>query len=118
MIAQFENDLHDWHIDGVMFGDSSLSLHLRLYEERKVIKLTGVTRCLMNDFLIQNIIFEAKIISAADHPDLFQAQVQRLDETYPRRWVEPMGMHILHIGASVGAEIIVEFADLEISDAG
>jgi hypothetical protein len=111
---QFENDLHDWYIDGVMLLDGSMSLYVHFYEEQKIIKFNGVTRCLINELLIKNIIYEAKILSAADHHDLFQVQIQRLDETYPRKWAEPTGIHILQITASVGADFVVEFDNLEI----
>ena len=60
----FENDLHDWYIDGIMLAPSGVTLFVHLYEARKEIWLGGATRCLLNDLLIQNIISEAKIICA------------------------------------------------------
>ena len=111
----FENDLHDWHIDGVMLAPPEISLFLHFYESRKKIVLGGVTRCLLNDLLIQNIISEAKIISADQQPELHQAEIARLDASYPRQW-RGTASNILTISASVGLEGIIEFHDLEVAD--
>ena len=111
----FENDLHDWCIDGVMLAPSEVTLFVHLYEARKEIRLLGATRCLLNDLLIQNIISEAKIISADQQPELHQAEIARLDASYPRRW-SGTAPNILMISASVGLEGIIEFRDLEVTD--
>ncbi len=110
-----ENDLHDWFIDGVLLAPSEVTLFIHLYQARKKIRLVGATRCLLNDLLIQNIIYEAKIISADQQPELHQAEIARLDASYPRRW-SGIAPNILTISASVGLEGIIEFDDLEVTD--
>ncbi len=111
----FENDLHDWHIDGVMLAPSEITLFLHLYEARKRIRLGGATRCLLNDFLVQNIIYEAKIVSADEQPELHGAEVARLEASYPAS-LSGTAPNILTISASVGLEGAIEFRDLEVID--
>jgi hypothetical protein len=111
----FENDLHDWYIDGIMLAPSGVTLFVHLYEARKEIRLGGATRCLLNDLLILNIIAEAKIISANEEPELYQAEIARLDASYPAR-SSGTATNILSISSSVGMEGIIEFRDVEVTD--
>jgi hypothetical protein len=111
----FENDLHDWYIDGIMLTPSEVTLFVYFYEARRKIRLGGATRCLLNDFLISNIIYEAKIISAHEEPELYQAEVARLDASYPAKW-SGTAPKILSISASVGMQGAIEFRDLEVID--
>jgi hypothetical protein len=111
----FENDLHDWFLDGIILAPPEVTLFVSFYGARKQIRLIDATRCLINNLLISNVIFEAKIISATDDPERYKEEVERLDETYP---VIPLGMSpkICCISASLGANATIEFRDLEVTD--
>jgi hypothetical protein len=111
----FENDLHDWYIDGIMLGPSDVTLFIHFYEACKKIRFTGATRCLFNDWLIQNCISEAKIISVAEEPELYRAEIVLLEAKYPARLSGATGK-ILTISASIGAVGIIEFQDFEVID--
>jgi hypothetical protein len=111
-----ENDLHDWYIDGIALGPSEITLLVHLDDARKKIELTGVTRCLLNNLLMTNIIYAAKIASAEDEPELYQSEIARLDTSYPAKWANGTARRILSISASVGLEGIIEFDVLKIRD--
>jgi hypothetical protein len=122
-VMAFENDLHDWYIDGIMLAPleqivlvpSEVTLFVHLYEARKKIRLSGVRRCLLDNFFIQNIIYEAKVVSVDDEPELYQAEIGRLEARYPAR-LSGTRPKILSISASVGMEGVIEFGDLEVTD--
>ncbi len=112
----FENDLHDWYIDGVMMKPSEVVFSVRSYDgTRKKIRFSGATRCLLNNWFIQNIIYEAKIISADKDPELYRAEIAPLDAQYPAR-LSMADQNILLISASIGVEGIIEFRDFEVID--
>jgi hypothetical protein len=111
----FENDLHDWYIDGVMMGPSEVTLFVHFYEARKEIRFSGVTRCLLDNWFVQNIIYEAKVISADKEPELYRAEIAPLDAKYPARF-SAADHKILLISASVGVEEIIEFRDFQVID--
>jgi hypothetical protein len=111
----FENDLHDWYIDGIMVTPSEITLLLHFYETRKKIRLGGVTWCSLNDLFTQNIIYEAKIVSADEQPDLYWAEVVQLQASGPVN-VWGRAPNIMTISASLGLEGAIEFRDLEVTD--
>jgi hypothetical protein len=109
----FENDMHDWYIDGLMMGPSEITLFVHYYDKmRKKITFKGVTRCLLDNLLMTNIVYAAKIISAEDEPELYA----RLEASYPSKWTSGTGSKILSINASVGLEGTIEFQDFEVID--
>lgn len=111
----FENDLHDWYLDGVMLDASSITLHLRFYDRRKKVLFKGMTSCVMDNFLPQNVINEAKVITPIDDPDRFKEESSRLDRRYPYR-KSTAESKILSIIGSVGAELTVDFTQMEMID--
>lgn len=108
----FENDLHDWRIDGIKLRQAEITLFVHLYEARRKITLKGVTRCLLDNLLMMDIIYSAKLVSSADEPQLYA----RLEASYPVKWVRETASKILSINGSVGLDGIIEFDDLEIVD--
>ena len=110
---KFEDDLHDWYIEGVILELSQMEIYVHFYGVRRTIKMSGVSRCLINYFLIKNIIYEAKILSSPDD-NLFKKETERLHERYPFTPKEPH--KILPITPSVGADITVEFTELSIHE--
>jgi hypothetical protein len=107
---QFENDLHDFYVDAVTLQGTTFKLLVRLYDDYKEIRLLNVTRCLINNFLIQNIVHDAKIVPHEDS-EAFEEYRRELDQSYPRNGSPRF---ILCVTPSVGAEMIIEFDDLEI----
>jgi hypothetical protein len=69
----------------------------------------------MDDFFIQNVIYEAKILSRENDSELFNQEIEPLDGRYPARSVD-LTCKILRITSSIGAELTVEFADLEAAE--
>lgn len=111
----FENALHDWYIDGLMLAPSEVTLFVRFYEARKKIRFLGATRCFLDDFLIQNVIYEAKIVSLDEAPEQYRVETARLESRYPGR-LAGTAPRIFVISASVGLEGIIEFQDFEVID--
>src|SRR5579863_7443131 len=120
---EFENDLHDWYVDGVMLAPSAggmltpseVTLSVHLYEARKRIRLSGVTRCLLDNFSIQNIIYEAKVIATGREPGFHKEGIDKLNKVYPIK-TAPSSARILSIVASVGMEGVIEFRDIDVID--
>ena len=111
----FPDDLHDWDLDGFTLSPSEITLDVRLNDARKRITLKGVRRCLVNNLLVSNIIFEARVVTADEEPELYKEELARLDETYPTKPADPPP-NLLRISASLGASATIEFRDIEISD--
>lgn len=108
----FENDLHDWYIDEIAVRQSEITLLVHLYDAQKRITFKGVTRCLLDNLLVMNIIYSAKLVSSVGEPELYA----RLEASYPAKWVRETASKILSINGSVGLDGIIEFNDLEIVD--
>jgi hypothetical protein len=111
-MAQLEDfeHFHDWYIEQVTLGKDLLMLRVRLYDRRASIEFQGATRCLMNDFLLQNIIYEIVIAS----PEGAAKARETLDGV--SRPLSKRAHNLALLTASVGAEIIVEFSDLVIRE--
>lgn len=71
-----------------------------------------MTRCLVDNFLPQNIVYEAKVITSTADRQRFEEEIKRLDSRYLVQ--RPVGERkIPSVTASVGAELIIEFTDLK-----
>ncbi|MBR8279068.1 hypothetical protein KDX28_01025 [Burkholderia vietnamiensis] len=108
--------LHDWYIDGVEVEGSNLRLSIHFQQQRKVLFFSGVSRCLLNNFLIQNVICELNILSASENPERYGVALGTLNEAYP--WPPSEEKKIAMISPSVGAEMIVEFTDASLKPDG
>jgi hypothetical protein len=114
MTAMFQDDLHDWDLDRFTLSPSEITLDVHFSDARKRISLRGVRRCLVNNLLISNIIFEAKVVTVDNEPELYNEQIGRLDETYP---INPPALpNLFCISASLGAAMTIEFTDIQVSD--
>lgn len=99
---------HDWNIIGVSVEGDIVSLRLKNEGKEKVLTFVGVSRCFMSDFLIQNIIYEIKILHEGDAG--YAEAISKLDKAYP--WPPIDEKNIAYISPSVGAEMIIEFSRL------
>lgn len=91
---------------------SSFELHLMFdsianKKDRVRVCFDGATRCWVNDFLIQNIIYSMGVLADFDSAEYKAARV-KLDETYP--WGKDWSPKpIAAVQATLGAELFVEF---------
>jgi hypothetical protein len=105
------HSFHDWYLCGVssdMFGEI-IELKLMFDDRKDRVRLTfsGATRCLMNEFLIQNIIHSMNLLSDFASPEFKQARAT-LDGSYP--WGKDRAPKpIVSITASIGADLLIEF---------
>jgi hypothetical protein len=115
----FENDLHDWYLDGIMLrdhaGSSEITLNVHFDDSRKEIRLKDTTRCLVTNFLICNIIFEAKIVSADEEPEFYKEETARLNESDQANLAGALP-RIFCISPSLGAAVTIEFGDIDVHD--
>src|SRR5579871_5902772 len=102
------DDLHDWYVDGLKLERSAMTLFLRLDARSLEARFEGVTRLLVNNFLVQNVIYEALIATPDTNADLFLSSKRALDTAYPIPDTGPF-RKIMVISSSIGAEFLVEF---------
>lgn len=114
-IARYHS-FHDWYLCGLsadMFGEI-VELNL-MFDDRKVrarVLFKGATRCLMNEFLIQNIIYSMDVLSDYES-DKYKQVRQALDNSYP--WGRDKAPKpIASVSATIGAELLIEFDSLEV----
>jgi hypothetical protein len=113
--APFDS-FHDWYLLGVAADMDKRLVELRLMFDNKIDRVRllfqGASRCLVDDFLIQNIIYSLKILDDRESDEYRQA-LARLNESYP--WGENQLLkNIASIQATLGAELLVEFESMEI----
>ncbi len=108
------SSFHDWYIDRVEIVDSELMLYLHFYKERAEICFFGVVRCFINNFLMQNIIYEAKLTSIKRESELFLFARKRLEQVYPTPKADD-GTNIVMFTPSVGADILIEFNGFKVT---
>lgn len=107
---------HDWYLMG--FGadrdNGIVELALLFDNKRDRVNLffKGVTRCLVSDFLIQNIISELKILTDFDSPN-YRHALSELERSYfgKENWPNKL---IASVSATIGAELFIEFDTLEV----
>ena len=104
---------HDWCLNGLASVDGEIKLTLTFYLKRKTIRLFGATRCLLNNFMIQNIVHDIRIISCDCSGD-FSEKASILDKSYPAPSNRD-AQELLIITSSVGAEGIIEFSSFEVT---
>lgn len=106
---------HDWYFDGLLIKGDQIEISVHLYGQNKRIRLNGVTRCLLNNFMIQNVIHDLRVISSEDDA-LFRENQLELDKHYPAPKTKAV-QRILLITASVGVEGLIEFSSLDLLSA-
>ncbi|MEM5295037.1 hypothetical protein VSR82_11895 [Burkholderia sp. JPY481] len=88
-------------------GIVELALMFDNRKDRVRVRFNGATRCLANDFLIQNIIYEVKTLTDFQSPD-YQHALDALEKSYFGKENRP-DMPIASVSASLGAELLIEF---------
>jgi hypothetical protein len=114
-IDKYES-FHDWYLIGAEVDLAQRGVVLNvLFDNRKDrarIVLSGATRCLMRDFLIQNIILSTKVL-ADFGSDEYCAALAALDKSYPWGRNRPH-KSIVSIEATLGAELLIECDSFEV----
>lgn len=105
---------HDWYILGV-FADMDRNLvELQLVFDNKKDRVrlifTGASRCLINEFLIQNIIYSLDVLDDFTSPEYHRA-LDALDQSYPWGKNKPH-KNIARIQATLGADVLIEFESM------
>lgn len=115
LIKRF-NSFHDWYLMGISADREASVVELALMfdnrKDRARIRFTGATRCLANDFLIQNIIYDVKIFANFESPDYLRA-LDALEKSYFGKENRP-NKPIAAISATLGAELLVEFDTMDV----
>jgi hypothetical protein len=105
---------HDWYLLGVAADMDKQRVELRLMfdnrKDRVRLVFKGASRCLVNDFLIQNIIYSLKVLTDRAS-DAYVDALSALDRSYPWGKGQPL-KNIASIQASLGAEMLVEFESM------
>ncbi len=115
-IAEQYEAFHDWHLLGVAADMKEQRVELRLMfdnrKDRVRLLFKGASRCLVDDFLIQNIVHSLKVLT--DHQsDAYRQALAALDKSYPWGKDQPL-KNIVAIQATLGAELLVEFESMEV----
>ncbi|SIT35477.1 conserved hypothetical protein [Paraburkholderia ribeironis] len=104
--------LHDWYIDGIELDGSDLRIKIHFEAEKRMLVFGGVSRCIVTDFLIQNVIYDISIFSFWDDPSRYDEAIARLNKSYP---LPPEELKkIAEIRPSVGADITIEFSTVSV----
>lgn len=110
VIETYES-FHDWYLLGVLADMDRNLVELQLVfdnkQDRARLIFTGASRCLINEFLIQNIIYSLEVLDDFESPDYARA-LDALDQSYPWGKDQPR-KNIASIQASLGAEAYIEF---------
>lgn len=115
IIEQYES-FHDWHLLGIAADMDQEQVELRLIFDNKIDRVrllfSGATRCWVNDFLMQNIIYSIKVLTDFNSED-YRKALALLDKSYVRGEGKPL-KNIVFIEATFGAELLIEFDSLEV----
>ncbi|NIF54010.1 hypothetical protein [Burkholderia sp. Ax-1724] len=107
---------HDWYLIGISADMDARIMELLLIlddiaQQARVI-FQGASRCLVNDFLIQNIVYDAKILRDHDSTEYKQA-LESLEKSYfGKAYYQPKPIAVF--SATLGADLLVEFDSFEI----
>ncbi|MFC0402857.1 hypothetical protein [Paraburkholderia rhizosphaerae] len=114
ILEKYES-FHDWYLLGVAVDMDKQVVDLQLIFDNKIdrvrLRFKGATRCLVDDFLIQNIIYSMEVLSVHES-DAYKQALSRLDRSYPWGKDQPL-KKIASIQATLGAELLVEFESME-----
>jgi hypothetical protein len=115
ILREYES-FHDWYLLGIAadLDENQVELHLMFDNKKDHVRVffKGASRCLVTDFLIQNIIYSMKILTEADAAE-YKPALEALNNSYPWGRNKPL-KNIAAITATLGAELFVEFESLEI----
>ncbi|MEX3688844.1 hypothetical protein AB3X91_30555 [Paraburkholderia sp. BR14263] len=110
------NSFHDWYLMGVSADREASMVELDLMfdnkKDRARVQFKGATRCLARDFLIQNIIYDVKVLTEYDSHD-YQRALLALEESYFGKENRP-NKPIASVSATLGAELLIEFDTVDV----
>jgi hypothetical protein len=112
VIVMLPDHLHDWYIDGIEVDGGDLRIRIHFEAEKRVLVFAGASRCIVNGFLIQNVIYDISIFSSEDDPSRYDEAIVRLNKSYP--WPPAELKKIAEIRPSVGADITIEFSTVSV----
>ncbi|MFK4443100.1 hypothetical protein ABH944_003117 [Caballeronia udeis] len=114
MLDNFDrfNSSHDWIFDGYSADSRGSAVYLELvsddFKEHKTIVFMDVTRCLVTEYGMENIVYSLDILVDFDSPK-FMAARQILDRSTPfDRGLSPKKIAVL--SASFGGEAWIEYS--------
>ncbi|WP_044042236.1 hypothetical protein [Caballeronia insecticola] len=115
VIEQYDG-FHDWYLSAVStdMSEKVVELTLTFGKKKKRVSLlfSGATRILMNEFLIQNIIYSMDVLHDYQSDEFKRARVT-LDKSYP--WgKDGLPKPIVSINATIGADLLIEFDSLDV----
>lgn len=102
---------HDSYIIGIEVDHLAniLTLRMRFGDTVTSLNFQGVTRFLLTEMLMQNIVYDIKDVMPGS--DAYQNAKALFDKTY---WpIKKPGSRIIAITASLGAELFIEFESVE-----
>jgi hypothetical protein len=110
------NSFHDWIFAGYSADSRGGAVHLELvsddFKEHKTIVFMDVTRCLVTDYGMENIVYSLDILADFDSPK-FVAARQVLDRSTPfDRGLQPKKIAML--SASFGGEAWIEYSQYRV----
>ena len=118
MLDNFDrfNSFHDWVFAGYSADSRGGAVHLELvsddFKEHKTIIFMDVTRCLVTDYGMENIVYSLDILADFDSPK-FMAARQILDQSPPfDRGLPPKKIAML--SASFGGEAWIEYSQYRV----
>lgn len=104
---------HDWQIDSISTREGNrLVLSLSFEGRRADLTFVGTSRCVVEHFGMLNIVYDVTILQP-DEPQYTQA-VSLLSKS--DRFSKIPGKKIAFVAATAGAEMVVEFDELELQD--
>jgi hypothetical protein len=110
------NSFHDWYLMGICADRKAAVVELALMfdngKDRANVLFKGATRCVVNDFLIQNIICDIKVLADFESPDYLRA-LEALEKSYFGKEKYP-NKPIASVSATLGAELFVEFDTVDV----
>lgn len=110
------DSFHDWYILGIAASKDKSEIVLSLLfdnkRDRTRLKFKGASRCIVNDFLIENIILSISVLSDFES-DEYRKALSALDKSYPWGKGKPP-KKIAAVQATLGAEMFIEFDSTEV----
>lgn len=111
---------HDWFVTGVSVDIAEKKVVLTLQSDnrrdRATLAFSGAPRCIVDGFAAQNIIYELKSIEDFGASS-YRSALKALEHAHP--WGNDWPLRkIVAITSSLGAEIIVEYDELDIEYVG
>lgn len=105
---------HDWFLVGISAdADKETVIVILRSDDKKVqaqLLFGGASRCLVNGFAAQNIIYQLTILEDVDSAE-YRSAVSSLEEAHPWGQAWPR-KKIASFSSSVGAEALVEYITL------